>query len=177
MVESKMTQKENKSNTIKTHWFLGTTGRVFRMGLAYILFLMLFKLGITPTVSMEPTIEVNDLIIYSKQASMERGGIVLFRTPDTNDEYVKRLIAVEGDVIAIQDGIVYLNGKLLDEPYVKEAWYGDIPETIVPEGHFFVMGDNRNNSADSRDFGFIPNENYIGTAKLQVLPFSKFGLK
>ena len=177
MVESKMTQKENKSNTTNTHWFLGTTGRILRMGLAYLIFLLLFKVGFTPTPSMEPTIEVNDLIIYSKHADMERGEIVLFQPPDTNEEYVKRLIAVEGDVISIQGGIVFLNGSQLNEPYVKEAWYGELPETIVPEGHFFVMGDNRNNSADSRDFGFVPNENYIGAATLQVLPFSKFGLK
>lgn len=164
-------QKKEKE---KKHWFLGTGGRILRMGLAIVLFTTFFKIGITPTASMEPTLDINDVVIYSKHKDFAVGDVIVFKTPD-GESYVKRLIAVEGDVISIKDGVLFINRKKMDEPYVKEAWSGDMMEVTVPDGHFFVMGDNRNNSEDSRVFGFVPNENYIGAAVFQVLPFKKMG--
>jgi len=100
-----------------------------------------------------------------------------FRKSFRTNRLIKRVIAVEGDKIDIRDGKVYINGELLNEPYVK----GITPEMemnyplVVPEGHVFVMGDNRENSLDSRSFGPIPVSSVEGKAIFRVFPFSKIG--
>lgn len=77
--------------------------------------------------------------------------------------YVKRVIGKPGDVIAVKDNQLYRNGELLEEPYIKEPMELEMDnEWVVPEGHIFVMGDNRNNSRDSRDIGFIPLDHVLG---------------
>ena len=94
----------------------------------------------------------------------------LFGTEQPTSYYIKRVIAVAGDTIQIKENGVYVNGKLLDEPYVnnKEApYYGNVSDELkkgvtVPDGKIFVMGDNRNHSADSRQLGFIPVNDVIG---------------
>ncbi|MBR8661648.1 MULTISPECIES: signal peptidase I [Bacillales] len=78
--------------------------------------------------------------------------------------YVKRVIGKPGDVLEFKNHQVYRNGKPLDEPYIKEtAQYDGLEKVVVPDNHIFVMGDNRNNSRDSRDIGFIPLDHVIGT--------------
>lgn len=96
-----------------------------------------------------------------------------FRT----NRLIKRVIAVAGDTVDIRDGQVYVNGELLDEPYVKGTTPGmalDYP-FVVPEGHLFVMGDNRENSKDSRTFGPISLNSVEGKAVFRIYPFSKIG--
>ena len=133
-----------------------------------------------PTSSMEKTIMTNDRVIGLRFAyhssEPERGDIIIFRFPD--DEkilYIKRIIGMPGDTVEIHDGGVYIDGSLLDEPYLKVTTEGEFGPYTVPEGHYFMMGDNRNNSADSRfwDNPFLEREKIVGKAVLRYWPSIK----
>ena len=112
----------------------------------------------------------------------ERGDVVIFHPPNNEkEEYIKRIIGLPGESVEIKEGIVYIykeDGTVLplDEPYVtspsKQSFKGD----IIPENEYFVMGDNRNNSSDSRNGWTLPQENIIGKAWLSVWPPSEWGL-
>jgi signal peptidase I len=124
-----------------------------------------------PTGSMEPTLLIGDRFIVNKLiykwTAPAQGDIIVFKyPPDPDVSYVKRLIGAPGDEVEIQDRIVYINGKALKEEYVRhdrpESIYEHFGPVRVPPENYFVMGDNRDNSADSRIWGFVPKENLIG---------------
>jgi signal peptidase I len=127
-------------------------------------------------VSMRPTLEEGDRILLNRLAYRFRdeapGDIVVFHSPISADEdLVKRIVAVANDTVAISMGTLYVNGVPQDEPYLLEQDFsGEMPETVVPPGTVFVLGDNRNNSGDSRIFGPIPTESIIGSAFLVYWP-------
>ena len=109
---------------------------------------------------------------------IERGDVVVFRYPqDPTKSYIKRVIGVAGDRVRIDEGRVYVNGEQLYEPYVRRSYRDDrsFPETTVPADSFFVLGDHRNMSQDSRDFGSIPQESVYGKAVFVYWPFDKLG--
>lgn len=143
---------------------------VFVLGtvLALVLINALFKFANVPSESMLPTYEVGDIIVASKLAEPERGKPVLFYVAEIGGEmYVKRCIALGGDRVRMEDGVVFVNGEQLNEPYVYPDNEGSSPvlnnvsEFTVPEGHMFVLGDNRNNSLDSRYYGTFPLESVV----------------
>lgn len=108
-----------------------------------------------PTGSMEHTIEVDDCILGLQIAYMfgspKRGDVVIFPYPDNPEvTYVKRVIGLPGETVEIKDGYVYIDGKPIEEPYLKEPMRGTYGPYEVPEGSYFMLGDNRNSSADSR---------------------------
>ncbi|NKB90255.1 MAG: signal peptidase I [Acidobacteria bacterium] len=136
-----------------------------------------------PTGSMEPNLLVGDHIVVNKflygaggESSwvlpvrpIERGDIVVFRAPEEPDEdFIKRVVAVGGDKIEIIDGVVIVNDEIVDEPYAHYSrGYGsrrDYGPFLVPEGHYFCMGDNRDNSRDSRYWGTVPAHMIKGRA-------------
>jgi signal peptidase I len=130
--------------------------------------------------SMEPTLHnsqrlvVNKFIYHFK--APERGDVVVFRYPaDPSRDFIKRVIAVGGDAVEVKDGRVFVNGQLQNEPFILEKTRGTYPLTTVPEGHIFAMGDNRNNSKDSRfpDVGFVSLELLKGKAFLVFWPFNQ----
>ncbi len=136
--------------------------------------------------SMEPNLSENDWLLVSAISNRAKyGDVVIVTQPnDFNEPIVKRVIATENQEVDInfETGDVFVDGKKLDEPYIQgsttDKFEVDFPVT-VPEGHVFVMGDNRNHSSDSRSskIGFI-DENYIlGKVKLRVFPFGKFAVK
>ncbi len=137
-----------------------------------------------PSESMVPTLKVNDYILVNrfiyKMASPSRGEIIVFHPPHVKNpaetDFIKRVVAVEGDVIQVSDGVLYLNGLPQDEPFIKEPIEADFPAYRVPKGHVFVMGDNRNNSDDSRYWGPLPIQNIVGKAFVIFWPFSRHGL-
>lgn len=127
--------------------------------------------------SMRPTLQSAERIIVNKFVyrfrSPERGEIVVFRYPkDPSRDFIKRVIAVPGDSIEIKNGLVYVNNQLLNEPYILSKTPGNYPFKEVPEGHIFVMGDNRNNSEDSRfaDVGMVPFDLLKGKAMFVFWP-------
>jgi signal peptidase I len=127
--------------------------------------------------SMEPTLLDHEKVLVGKVEyyfnGPKRGDIVIVKYPDRTDNIIKRVIATAGEKIAVSAGSVYINGKKLDEPYILEPIIGDFAETTVPQGTIFVMGDNRNDSLDSRIEGPISLKVVLGRAYSVVWPVDK----
>lgn len=129
--------------------------------------------------SMNPTMENDQLVICRRQGTFESGDIIAFY--HNNKILLKRVIAVSGDTVNIDsDGNIYVNGELLEENYVINKAKGDCDIEFpyeVPADRYFVMGDNRATSVDSRmdEIGCIAEENVIGTVILRLWPLSEFG--
>ena len=129
-----------------------------------------------PTGSMENTIMTNDRMLALRTSywfsSPERGEIVVFRYPDDpsgDTLFVKRVIGVGGDTVEVRNGEVLVNGEVLDEPYIREQTEGNFGPYTVPEGHYFMMGDNRNQSLDSRYWTntYVPEDEILGKVVLR----------
>lgn len=107
-----------------------------------------------------------------------RGDVIIFQSPlDPRRDFIKRVIGVPGDHIQIEDEKVYLNGNLLEEPYARSPTLcSQWCDVVVPKGQFFVMGDNRPNSSDSRAFGLVPESSIVGKALFSYWPLRDAGL-
>ncbi len=130
--------------------------------------------------SMEPTLHHGEFVIVSKLnyrfGEPERGDIVVFDYPrNVNQEYIKRVVGLPGDEVVIEDGEVFLNGSRITEPYIHAPPNYEGTWT-VPEENLFVLGDNRNNSSDSHNWGVVPMENVIGEAFFVYWPPDSWGL-
>jgi signal peptidase I len=135
--------------------------------------------------SMFATLDDQDYLIANKidyrLHAPQRGDIIILRPPNNNSQdFIKRIIALPGERLLIRDGIVYINGRKLDEPYLPEAWttlnnYGGDSGTVIPPNEYFVMGDNRNKSQDSRSFGPITRDRIDGKAWFRIWPLDHFG--
>ncbi len=128
------------------------------------------------SISMQPTLFPGDYVIVNKIAyrfytSPHRGDVIVFKFPPNPESipYIKRIIGLPGDQVHITDGKIYINGELMLEPYLKVTTNRGGDWTVPPD-QLFVMGDNRNNSSDSRSWGFVPMENIIGRAEVIYLP-------
>ncbi len=138
--------------------------------------------------SMDPTFHDGEYILTDKigyrMHPPERGDVIVFKAPRNPDfDYIKRIIATPGDTVSIQDGSVYVNDQKLAENYIQS-------ETIILPGQYikesqqiklnndeyFVLGDNRSHSSDSRQWGTVPRKDIIGKAFFRYFPFTKFGL-
>lgn len=148
--------------------------------------------------SMEPTFLNAELLIVNRVAYLdadlswvpgvetehwrpfgepEQGDVVVFVSPrDATRDYIKRVVAVPGQTVEIRDGTAIVDGVTLVEPYLGEDWVGDLAPQVVPEGHLFVLGDNRRNSSDSRDWGMLDQQLLIGRVDLRYWPFDRVGL-
>ncbi|MBM2811566.1 MAG: signal peptidase, partial [Chloroflexi bacterium] len=105
-----------------------------------------------------------------------RGDIVVFRFPQQPDkDFIKRIIAVPGDTVEVRAGRVYLNGDLQDEPYIRRGATYERQSQVVPDGNYFVLGDNRPNSSDSHVWGYVPADNLIGKAWFAYWPPDEWG--
>jgi len=132
--------------------------------------------------SMMPSLDDQERIFVNKFVyrleAIQRGDIVVFRYPrDTSKSYIKRVVGLAGDHIRIDDGLVYVNDKPLDEDYVPAAFADNrsYPETVVPQNSFFVLGDHRSMSNDSRDFGAVKETFSYGKAVFGYWPVDKLG--
>jgi signal peptidase I len=133
-----------------------------------------------PTGSMAPTIQPGDRLLvhigaYRKHPP-RRGDIVAFWSEDSNEYEVKRVIGVPGDLLVVGAGIVLRNGRRLHEPYIAAPMVRETPVGgYVPPDELFVMGDNRNDSEDSRDFGPIRQDLVMGRVFVRILPLEHAG--
>lgn len=127
--------------------------------LLLLLFFTFIRPAAVPSLSMYPTMDINELSVCLTTSHFDYGDIVLFHPPmDPSITYVKRVVGKGGDTIAVHDGYVWRNGEKLIEPYVEEPIEYEMDEIVVPEGEFFLMGDNRNNSQDSHVIGPIEQD-------------------
>lgn len=129
-----------------------------------------------PSGSMETTIMTGDRIMALRTSywfnEPQRGDVVVFRYPDDPEQktlYVKRIIGMGGDTVKVANGCVYINGEVLDEPYLGVTTEGDFGPFEVPEGSYFMMGDNRNDSSDSRFWKhkFVAPDKILGKVKFR----------
>ena len=133
-----------------------------------------------PSESMVPTIEVNDKVIVTNFSywfeGPKRGDVVVFRYPlDTKKDYIKRCIGLPGETVEFRDSKLYVNGQLVEEPYLPEGLvFEDYGPIEVPEGQYFMCGDNRNHSSDSRVWGFVEKRLIIGKAQVIYWPFDRW---
>lgn len=136
--------------------------------------------------SMSPTLRNGDVLLSLHLGYRpQRGDVVLVRDPtDPQQDLVKRVIAGPGDTVIIRSGAVYLNGRRLSEPYVKTPWlvtrnWPDVPDSpqgeLVPPDNWFLLGDNRDNSSDSRLYGWFRTDQILGHAVLRVWPAPSVG--
>ena len=140
-----------------------------------------------PSDSMLPTLHTGDRLVVEKISyrfnSPRFGDIVVFQPPpelqrrgySQDQAFIKRVIGIPGDTLKIDDGKVYLNGNLLQEDYIKEPALQPLPLVQVPPEQYFMMGDNRNDSNDSRYWGFLPKKNMIGKATFRFWPLDRIG--
>ena len=138
--------------------------------------------------SMYPTLHNGDRMILSKIGDINRFDVVVLKAPDENVEYIKRVIGMPGDTLELKQGVLYINGKKIEQPFIntealqKQTVFIDdftlqslIGETKIPEGKYFVMGDNRGVSRDSRMIGLIDRKAIEGKAIFTIWPMNQFG--
>ena len=138
--------------------------------------------------SMYPTLHNGDRMILSKIGDINRFDVVVLKAPDENVEYIKRVIGMPGDTLELKQGVLYINGKKIEQPFIntealqKQTVFIDdftlqslTGETKIPEGKYFVMGDNRGASRDSRMIGLIDRKAIEGKAVFTIWPMNQFG--
>ena len=150
------------------------------LAIALVLRSFAFASYYVPSGSMLDTLHLGDVFIAEKFSyrvldhSPRRGDIVVFTHPDQSGKVlVKRVIGLPGDQISLVDGDVYINDEPLSERYLGRPDWSDFEPAVVPAGQYFVMGDNRSHSADSRSWGFVPQHRLLGRAALVVWPPSR----
>jgi signal peptidase I len=133
--------------------------------------------------SMEPTLEENERLFVLKFVyrfdNVERGDVIVFLYPeDRSRRFIKRVIGLPGDTVEIRKGQVWVNGKELQEAYLNESYFRperDVSKVTVPADCYYVLGDHRSVSSDSRSGWFVPRKNIVGKAALRFWPVTRFG--
>ncbi len=131
-----------------------------------------------PSASMAPTLFAGDQIVVTRyfRGEPDRGHVIVFESPASHELLVKRVIAVPGDLLDSRLGRVRIGEHTLPEPYVlREAATGAIPAQLVPQNSYFVLGDNRDDSIDSRSWGFVPRERIVGRVRLVLWSSAPLG--
>ncbi|MFN3491267.1 MAG: signal peptidase I [Anaerolineales bacterium] len=182
-VEQNMQTKQAELVEEQFNWKRFTRDIVETLILAVILFVGINAVSARVRVdghSMQPTLEDGEFILVNKVSylwsEIERGDIIVFHFPlNPEEELIKRVIGLPGDTVQVQNHQVYVNGLPLSEPYISQlpVYSG---EWVVTDGYIFVLGDNRNNSNDSKDWGLLPIENIVGKAVLIYWPPPVWGI-
>lgn len=180
-------RKGRRSSAVRAaaEWVFVVVGAVLA---ALLVKTFLFQAFRIPSESMVPTLLVGDRVLVNKLSyrahEVHHGDVIVFTRPpnlqptggEEPEDLIKRVVAVGGDTVVARDGKVYLNNRLLKEPYLPEGTptlHLDQP-VKVPPGKVFVMGDNRENSQDSRFFGTVDESTIVGRAFVRMFPFKRF---
>ena len=167
------------------HWLLDWTETiVVAFLLALVIRAFFLQVFWIPSSSMEPTLDIKDRIVVNKVAyhfrQPARMEIIVFRQVAPpgipKKDLIKRLVGLPGEKLQVKDGIIYINGQALQEDHQMNQDYSDYGPIKIPQDSYFVMGDNRPASADSRYWGFLPKANLIGPAFIRIWPLSQLGL-
>ena len=182
-MENKIEDNKNKKKMDKKSIIKEIRDYVCLIILAFVLAFLMNKFvdanAQVPTGSMIPVVEPGDRLIVNRLAYLfeepKRGDIVMFAFPDDEkDNYLKRIIGLPGEKVEIKDGLVYINDskKPLDEPYINDPPNGNYGPYNVPEGCYFMLGDNRDESKDARfwENKFVKKEKIVGKAWLKYYP-------
>lgn len=182
-------QNTPESNKNKGAWsFIKETVIIIVSALVIAMLLQTFIVDsrIVPTLSMYPTIDSGNRVIVNKLAYIssrtpQRGDIVVFKAPeelDTKDDLLKRVVGLPGETIEVKDGYVYIDGVALEEDYLDEKPQYTFGPVTVPEGEYFMLGDNRNNSVDSHRWTdhFVPESDIIGEVIWRYWPLNEMSL-
>ncbi|HTY60951.1 MAG TPA: signal peptidase I [Acidobacteriota bacterium] len=179
-VETKGPTQEFKTTFELKSWF-----RDIFFAFAIAIFIVVFVVQPVKVegTSMQPRLVDQERIfvnrfIYRFQ-DVHRGDVVVFWYPkDRSKSFIKRVLGVPGDEVEIRNGVVYVNGARVAEPYLKPEFqdYKSFRKTVVPAGQYFVLGDHRNSSNDSRSWGFVDQSLIYGKAIFSYWPFSRFGV-
>ena len=192
-------QEQDQDKAASSRWIVELVGVVVvAIIVAVLLRTFVVATYSIPSGSMEPTLQIGDRIVVDKLSyhlhGVDRGNIVVFTTPPNEDcagppvaDLVKRVIGLPGEIISLQDGSVYINGRLLPEPFLPAGLRTDTypgPSNNgfalhhayrIPAGDVFVMGDNRPESCDSRYWGPIRESTIVGEVDLRIWPLSRIG--
>lgn len=178
---------QTETETSKSKIWEWTKAIILAVGLAMIIRFFLFEPYLVEGSSMDPTLKDGDRLFVNKTlqfiGELEKGDIVIIDGKEENIRYVKRIIGLPGDKVSAENGSVYVNGKRIEEPYLESneedaeqmgmLLTNDFEEIEVPEGSYFVMGDNRLNSMDSRNgLGLIESDRILGKSEFIFFPFS-----
>lgn len=191
-IEERRQDRINKKKQKKPHPILSEIiSWIWSIIVACVLMTVLyFFIGRPFTVSgqsMYPTLHNGDHMIMSKLGGINRFDVVILKAPDEDKEYIKRVIGMPGDTVEVKSGVLYINGKVVEQPFInsdnskKTVFIDDftLKELTgvdkVPEGKYFVMGDNRGVSKDSRMIGFIDASAIEGKAVFTVWPINRIG--
>jgi signal peptidase I len=166
-----------------TGWHSWSRDILISIAISLFIILFLYQPVRVEGTSMLPRLQDQDRLFINKFAyrfeSIQRGDVVVFLYPgDHTKSYIKRVIALPGDTLRIDHGTVFVNGIALDEPYVPTRFQDERSELAmtIPKGRFWVMGDHRNISSDSRDFGPVPSTLIYGKAALVYWPMDQAGV-
>lgn len=172
---------EETQLTPKTSFWRGPWGEILQtLIMAVILYFAIdavFERVMVLNISMQPTLYEGNLLLVSKVAykldDVETGDVVIFHNPNfLEEDFIKRLIGKPGDEVQVANGMVSVNGVLLEEPYIA-APPDYTGQWTVPEDSVFVLGDNRNSSSDSHSWGFVPLDDLVGKALLVYWPLDQ----
>ena len=187
----KMSEHTEGQQTKKNEWIEWLKAILIAVVIAAIVRIFIFSAIMVDGISMMPTLEDGDKMIANKISYMigepKRFDIIVFNA-NPEEKYIKRVIGLPGDTVEYRDDVLYINGEPQEEPYLEQlkattegTLTGDftleemIGERTIPEGHLFVMGDNRRNSTDSRHIGLIPYEEVIGKTNFIYWPIDNGG--
>ncbi len=186
----RLSPPKRKEKTPKEEFVSWIISLVAAVVVALALRFFVFDFVVVEQSSMETTLYTGEWLFLEKVTyhfdAPEEGDIIVcyfdegkknpfFDFVNSRKNYVKRVIGVSGDTVEIREGVTYVNGEAIDEPYLHEPEVGTFEPTVVAEDSVFVMGDNRNNSFDSRFIGSIPYDRIRGRVVFRAWPFSKFG--
>jgi len=176
------TPAQNQQNQ-QNHLTLWLRDVLISVAVSFLIITFLYQPVRVEGTSMQPELRDQDRLFINKFVydfeGISRGDVVVFHYPrDPEKSYIKRVIALPGDMLSIDDGRVYVNGKRVSEPYVPLKYRDErsIPSMVIPPNEYFVMGDHRSISSDSRDFGPVPRNLIYGKAAFIYWPADNMGV-